>query len=194
LPLVAGLARVTSLVVGAPALEGASRFAADPLVGALHIIGSAAFFTAGALQFLPSSRRSAWHRRAGQVLAGCAVTAALTGVWMVWRWAPKPWDSPALNAVRLVVAVAIIGAVITSLLAARRRDFVAHGAWMTRAWALAAGAGTQVLTLSVFAALGSAQSHAAYAGCMSAGWLINALAAELVLSRARVPALVEVRS
>lgn len=196
IPLLAGLMRLISLALGAPALEGAQRFAADPFAAVLHIVGSTAFFTLGALQFVPSLRRSAWHRRAGWVLAACAVGGALSGGWMVWRWAPKPWDSPALNLVRLVVAFTIVGFVVASLRAARRMDFVAHGGWVTRAWALAAGAGTQVMTLAVFEVLGSAQSHATYAACMSAGWLVNALAAELVLARARGASLqaLEVRS
>ena len=35
---------------------------------------------------------------------------------------------------------------VLGLNAVRRRDFVSHGAWMSRAYAIGLGAGTQVLT------------------------------------------------
>lgn len=184
-PLFAAVTRLLGLATGTPELEGAARFSAAPLTAVLHIVGLTTFFTVGAFQFLPSLQKTSWHRRAGRVLAVGAVVGALTGVWMVWRWEPKQWDSPALNAVRVVIAVAIVGFVVTSVRAARRRDFTAHAAWMTRAWALCAGAGTQVLTMSVFIVPGfeTLQSRGSYALLMSAGWGINALVAEWVLAR-----------
>lgn len=173
--------RLVSLATGSPELEGAARFSAAPLTAVLHIVGATTFFTVGAFQFLPSLQKTSWHRRVGRVLAVGAVVAALSGVWMVWRWEPKQWDSAALNTVRVVVAFAIVGFVVTSVRAARRRDFTAHAAWMTRAWALCAGAGTQVLTMSVFSAF--EPSRGGYALFMAAGWGVNALIAEWVLAR-----------
>lgn len=184
-PLLAGLARLVGMSTDAFELEGASRFAADPLAGVLHIVSSTAFLTVGAFQFVPSLRRSAWHRLAGRVLAGLGLVAAGTGLWMVWRWPPKEWDGPMLNAIRVVVACAIIAFIIASVLAARRRDFPAHEAWMTRAYALCAGAGTQVVTMSIFSlpALAPLRSSGLYALFMAAGWGINAVVAEWMLAR-----------
>jgi len=185
IPFAAGLVRLFSMSTASSELEGAARFAAAPLTGALHIIGSTAFLTVGAFQFVPALRRSAWHRLVGRVLAVLGVVGALSGSWMVWRWAPKEWDSPLLDTVRLVVALAIVSFIVLSVVAARRSAFDAHEAWATRAYALCAGAGTQVVTMSLFSlpAFEAFRSPGSYAALMSAGWLINALVAEWLLAR-----------
>lgn len=185
-PFVAGVARLVSMSTGAFTLEDGSRFAADPLPAALHIVGATAFFTIGAFQFVPSLRQGAWHRRAGRVLSVLGVGAALAGMWMVWRWPPKQWDSPLLGALRVVVACAIIVAIAVSVSAARRGDLWTHQAWMTRAYALWAGAGTQVFTFALFDAppLEPVRGEGLYAALMAAGWLVNLGVAEWSLARA----------
>jgi hypothetical protein len=187
-PMLAGVTRLLSLSTGAPALDGHARFAADPWTAALHMIGATAFATVGAFQFVPSLRRGAWHRIAGRVLSALGVSAAIAGTVMAWRWVPKEFDSTALNAIRTVVAMAMVTFVVLGFRAARRRDFEAHGAWMLRAYALFLGAGTQFFTAG-FTALPFMRpylSEALMAVSMGAGWAINALVAEWILRRPRV--------
>jgi tetratricopeptide (TPR) repeat protein len=66
------------------------------------------------------------------------------------------------------------------------RDFHGHGAWMTRAYAIALGAGTQVFTILpwvvVFGPIGAADELPRTL-LMSAGWLINLAVAEYVIRR-----------
>ena len=60
-----------------------------------------------------------------------------------------PWpvgDGVGVYVERLVFGSAMLLSIAVSLDAVRRRDFKAHGAWMTRAYAIGMGAGTQVLT------------------------------------------------
>lgn len=187
-PMLAGVSRLFSLSTGAFTLEGNDRFAADPWVASLHIVGATAFATLGAFQFVPSLRRGAWHRTVGRVLSVLGISAALAGTLMALRWAPKEFDSAALNAVRTVVAVAMVTFLVLGYSAARRRRFEAHGAWMLRAYALFLGAGTQVFTAG-FTALPFMRpylSEALAAASMAAGWIINALVAEWVLHKPRV--------
>lgn len=191
-PMLAGLSRLFSLSTGAFTLDGNERFARDPWTAVLHIIGATAFATVGAFQFVPSLRRGAWHRIAGRVLSGVGIAAALAGTFMALRWAPKEYDSAALNAIRTVVACAMVTFVVLGVVTARRRDFEAHRAWMLRAYALFLGAGTQVFTAG-FTALPFMKpylSEALVAASMAAGWLINALVAEWILHqpRAALPA------
>jgi hypothetical protein len=184
-PTLAGLSRVLSLSTGRFTLDGHERLAADPWMAALHIIGATAFATLGAFQFVPSLRRGAWHRVVGRLLSVLGVGGALAGTVMALRWPPKAFDSPALNAIRTVVAVAIVTFIVLGVVAARRRDFVAHRAWMVRASALFLGAGTQVFTAG-FTALPFMQPHLSEGlatATMTAGWLINALFAEWLLQR-----------
>jgi uncharacterized membrane protein YozB (DUF420 family) len=57
-----------------------------------------------------------------------------------------PGDGQIVYVERLIVGSAMVGSIVLALDAIRRRDFASHGAWMMRAYALALGAGTQVLT------------------------------------------------
>lgn len=185
--MLAGLSRLFSLSTGAFTLDGNERFAVDPWTAALHMIGATAFATLGAFQLVPSLRRGAWHRVAGRVLSVLGIVAALAGTWMALRWVPKAFDSAALNAIRTVVAAAMVAFIVLGFIAARRRDFEAHGAWMLRAYALFLGAGTQVFTAG-FTALPFMEpymSEALAATSMAAGWIINALVVEWILWKGR---------
>lgn len=182
-PMLAGLSRLFSLSLGAPTLDDHARFSADPITGALHIIGATAFATVGAFQFVPSLRRSAWHRVAGRVLSVLGLVGAAAGAVMTLAWQPKPFDSAWLTAVRMVVTAAMVAFIVAGFVTARRRDYEAHGAWMTRATALFLGAGTQVFTAG-FTALPFMAPHLSqglYAVAMGSGWLINAVVAEWLL-------------
>lgn len=181
--MLAGLSRLFSLSTGAFTLDGHERFAADPWMAALHIVGATAFATVGAFQFVPSLRRGAWHRIVGRVLGVLGIAAALAGTWMALRWVPKAFDSAALNAIRTVVAVAMVTFITLGVVAARRGHFEAHGAWMLRAYALFLGAGTQFFTAG-FTALPFMRpymSETLATTSMAAGWIINALVAEWIL-------------
>ena len=187
-PMIAGISRLLSLSTGRFTLDGHERFSADPWTAALHMIGATAFATLGAFQFVPSLRRGAWHRIAGRVLSVLGIGAAIAGTVMALRWAPKAFDSAALNAVRAVVAIAMVLFIVFGVITARRRDFEAHGAWMLRAYALFLGAGTQVFTAG-FTALPFMQPHMSEGLAtvsMAAGWIINALVAEWMLRKHRV--------
>lgn len=187
-PMIAGISRLLSLSTGRFTLDGHERFAADPWTAALHVIGATAFATLGAFQFVPSLRRGAWHRIVGRVLSVLGLGGAIAGTVMALRWAPKAFDSAALNAIRAVVAIAMVLFIVLGVVAARRRDFEAHGAWMLRAYALFLGAGTQVFTAG-FTALPFMQpymSEGLAAASMAAGWIINALVAEWMLRKPRV--------
>ena len=72
--------------------------------------------------------------------------------------------------------------IVLGLAAIRRRDIARHRAWMTRAYALALGAGTQAFTVgfgeAVFGA-GVVRTDL----MMGAGWAINLAVAEWVIRR-----------
>ena len=52
-------------------------------------------------------------------------------------------------AVRLLVGSAMAASIVLAFTAIRRRDIPTHRAWMIRAYALAAGAGTQAITQGI---------------------------------------------
>ena len=60
---------------------------------------------------------------------------------------PAEMNGPALIVMRLVLGTAMAAAIVVAFLAIRRGDVRTHSAWMTRAYAIGLGAGTQLLTL-----------------------------------------------
>jgi hypothetical protein len=183
-PMLAGALRLFGLA-GLAEVERHSRFAADPVPVVLHIVGATLFTTLGALQFTPRLRRYRWHRLAGRVLAPLGIVAAASGIHMTLSWPPNPLDSPALTVLRVLVGGSMIAFIVASLTFVSRRDFDAHGRWMTRAYALGAGAGTQVFTLGPFALANVFQTKTATVLLMGAGWAINIVVAEWALRRKR---------
>ena len=84
--------------------------------------------------------------------------------------------------VRLLVASAMAASIVLAFTAIRRRDIPTHRAWMIRAYALAAGAGTPAVTQGVSeAAFGTGDLPKALS--MTSGWLINLAVAEWLIRR-----------
>ncbi len=78
---------------------------------------------------------------------------------------------------------------ILGIVAIRRRDFVRHGAWMTRGYAIGVAAGTQALVISGWLLLVGMPGELTRALLMAAAWVINLAVAEYVIRRrARRPA------
>ena len=83
---------------------------------------------------------------------------------------------------RAAVLVSTSAALILGLVAIRSRNIVRHRAWMTRAYALALGAGTQAFTVGFGEALfgtGVVRTDL----MMAAAWAINLAFAEWVIRR-----------
>lgn len=88
------------------------------------------------------------------------------------------------HVLRLSVGSAMAASIILGLTAIRRGDVAHHLAWMTRAYALALGAGTQVFTQGIGnAVLGTSALTTDLS--LGAGWAINLAVAEYVIRRSR---------
>jgi RsiW-degrading membrane proteinase PrsW (M82 family) len=154
----------------------------------VHIVSVTLYSLLGALQFVPSLRRGrpCWHRIAGRILVPAGVLVALSGLWMNFLYARPPGDGESLVVVRLIVGSLMLASIVLAVFAIRRRDFPSHGAWMTRGYALALGAGTQVLTMLpwvlIFGPIGAADELPRTV-LMTAGWVINLGVAEYVIRR-----------
>ncbi|MBL8163624.1 MAG: DUF2306 domain-containing protein [Anaerolineae bacterium] len=188
IPVLAGAVRVGQLTVGAettPVTPENARFFASPLPVILHVVGASLYALLGAFQFAPGFRLRfpRWHRRAGWLLVPSGLAASLSGLWMAQFY---PWpvhDGKVLYAMRLLFGSVMTVALIMALVAIRRRKFDQHGAWMTRAYAIGMGAGTQVLTQIAWMLLVGTSGEFARNIVMGSGWLINIAAAEWVIHR-----------
>lgn len=186
-PSGSGIVRLAHLAGGGPVTEANARFFAMPVPVVLHILGALPFGLLGALLFAPSFRQRAprWHRIVGRVLAPLGLVVALSGLWMTLVYPWPAGDGEALYIQRLVFGTAMTVAIVVGVDAVRRRDFHAHGAWMTRAYAIGMGAGTQVFTHLPWFLLFGTPGEGPRAVLMGAGWVINLLVAEWVIQRSR---------
>lgn len=185
-PSLAGSARLAQLAAGGPITGANLRFFALPLPVVLHIIAVVPYSLVGALQFAPGFRRRyrAWHRASGRVLVVLGLLAALSGLWMTQFYPWPAGDGIAVYIERMIVGTLMLISMVLAIEAIRRRDFVAHGAWMTRAYAIGVGAGTQALThLPYFIFYGLRPSETVRGWLMGSAWVINMIVAEWVIRR-----------
>jgi hypothetical protein len=81
----------------------------------------------------------------------------------------------------------MVAGIVLGILAIKRRDFVAHGAWMIRAYALGIAAGTQAIVLAIWILSVGPVDPFTDALLMGAAWVINAAVAEFgIVRRARL--------
>jgi uncharacterized membrane protein len=187
-PAIAGTARLAEVAGDAAVTEANARFMAQPIPVILHVLAVIPYSILGALQFSRGFRRRnrPWHRMAGRVLGVCGLVAALTGLWMAHFYAWPKGDGVGVYIERLVFGTAMLVSMVLGLYAVRRRNFVAHGEWMIRAYAIGMGAATQVLThLPWFMLTGAWPSEFGRAVMMGAAWVINVIVAEWVIVRSR---------
>lgn len=178
-PIVAGSVRVIQVSGDVEGAAANARYFA-PLV--VHIVSASVYSLLGAAQFSAGLRRRwpAWHRGAGRLLVPVGMAAALSALWLnqvQWLGA-----GALLYLIRLVLGVAMAVSITLGVTAIRRRDIGAHRAWMTRAFAIGLGAGTQVFTLGFGQAIfGTGQLSTAL--LMGGAWVLNLAVAETSIWR-----------
>jgi len=185
-PAIAGSVRLSQLAGTAAITPENARFFAAPLPVVLHIPAAIVYSIVGAFQFSRGFRRRhrGWHRAAGRILVPLGLIVALSGLWMAHFYPWPAGDGQVLYIQRLVVGFAMVASLVLAVNAIRRRDFIAHGNWMTRAYAIGVGAGTQVLThLPWLMVMEGKPGEGARAVIMGAGWGINIVAAEWIIRR-----------
>jgi uncharacterized membrane protein len=184
IPVLGGTGRLVELLGGPEVLPTDTRFAESPVPLVLHIVASVVYAVLGAFQFSARLRRRhpGWHRRAGRLLVVLGLAVAFSGLWMTLAYPQKEGTGDILWVTRLLVSSGMGASVILGLVAVRRRDIAHHQAWMTRAYALALGAGTQAFTVG----FGEAWFGAGIVRTdlmMAAAWAVNLAVAEGVIRR-----------
>ncbi|MEV0378428.1 DUF2306 domain-containing protein [Nonomuraea sp. NPDC050643] len=184
-PLLAGGLRLGELAGGADVTPANARFFAAPLPVVAHIVAVSLYTVLGAFQFAPRfrRRRPGWHRGAGRLLVVCGLATALSGIWMTLFYALPAGDEGLLSVFRLGFGSAMAVCVGLGVAAIRRQDVRRHRAWMTRAYAIGLGAGSQFVVLlgwSLFAGTPGEQTRALLLG---AAWAVNVVVAEWIIRR-----------
>lgn len=183
-PAVAGSLRLLELAGGPQLLPDNPRIASSPWPAVLHISCALPYAVLGAFQFSTSLRRRhpRWHRAGGRVLVVLGLLVALSALWMAQFYPRQPGTGELAHLLRLAAGSGMAACILLGLTAIRGGDVRAHQAWMTRGYALALAAGTQVLTQGIStAAFGSAPPSTDLA--LGAGWVLNLAVAEYVIRR-----------
>lgn len=185
IPVAAGIHRLVQLATGAPVTHDDVRFFAAPTPVVVHIIGASLFCVLGAFQFAPAFRRRypRWHRITGRLLVICGMAAALSGLWMTVFYPPGQGDGEIIFVTRLLVGSGMAASLVLGYAAIRRRDVSSHRAWLTRAYALGMGAGTQALLGIPVTVLFGTPGVVTRTTFMVGGWAINVALAEWGLRR-----------
>ncbi|WP_253905804.1 DUF2306 domain-containing protein [Arthrobacter sp. H5] len=186
-PVVAGSVRLTELTGGEITPDNA-RFFDSPIPVLIHIPTVTVYLLLGAFQFVPSLRRSkrgrvSWHRVAGRILVPTGLLAALSGLWMAVFYDLPPLDGFLLLVFRLVFGTAMVVSLILGFLAVRRRDFVRHSAWMSRAYAIGIAQGTIVVVTIPWVLLVGPADELTRALLIGASWVISLVVAEYFIHR-----------
>ncbi len=192
IPLAAGVSRLTQLAGGAEITPANARFFASPLPVVVHIVSAAVYAILGAFQFAPGfrRRRPGWHRVAGRLVVGCGLLVGLSALWMTLFYPWPDGDGALLYGLRLLFGSAMVVAIVRGFTTIRRGDVRRHRAWMTRAYAIGLGAGTQMLTLAAGEVIAGPPGELSRALLMGAAWVINLGVAEWAIRKrpSRVPA------
>lgn len=179
LPVIGGVLRLTE---GRGDRDG-DLLVADVIAIGAHIVAMSVFCTLGAFQFSPALRtRGTWHRTAGRVLIPAGFVAAACSIWLAVFFG-GPAEEFALAMVRLAFAAPMIAFLGLAVGAIMRRDFAMHGAWMTRAYAIAVSGGTQALVVVLWTFPFGEVDAQAETWLVALGFVINSAVAELLIRR-----------
>ena len=184
IPAIAGSLRLVEVFGGPHLLPANPRIAASPVPLVVHIMCAVPYAVLGAFQFSSSfrRRRPRWHRASGRVVVGLGLAVAFSGLWMTQFYPRQPGTGELAYLFRLAFGSGMSASIILGFTAIRRGEVARHRAWMTRAYALALGAGTQTFTLGIGKAL-FGTSELTFDLSLGAGWVINLAVAEYVIRR-----------
>jgi uncharacterized membrane protein len=185
IPAVAGSLRLVELAGGPLLLPANPRMTASPLPVFVHVLSAVPYAVLGAFQFSSRLRRRhpRWHRSTGKVVVVLGLLVALSGLWMTLFYPRQPGTGELSFLFRLAFGSALAACIVLGFAAIRRGDVPTHQAWMTRAYAIALAAATQMFTLGVGPAL---FGPGALTKDLSLGvaWVVNLAVAEVVIHRA----------
>ena len=182
IPAAAGSLRLIELAGGPRLIPESTRMTASPVPVVVHIASAIPYAVLGAFQLSGRFRRRwpAWHRAAGRVLVVLGLAVAFSALWMTQFYPRQPGTGELAHLFRVAFGSGMAASIILGFKAIRRADVARHRAWMTRAYALALGAGTQVFTQGIGNAVFGVTELTTDL-MLGAGWALNLVAAEFII-------------
>ena len=189
IPLASGVLRVTELTGGPARMPPDARFAAWPRPVEVRIVSVSVYAVLGAFQFAAGFRRRwpGWHRVVGRLVVLSGLLVGLSALWMTVSYPRPAGTGDLLYLLRLLFGSAMVASIVLGVSAIRQGDVSRHRAWMTRGYAIALGAGTQVFTGLAGTLVFGKPDALSGALLMGAGWGINLAVAEWIIRRQAAP-------
>ena len=186
-PVFFGAVRLGNLAGGEISADN-TRFFDAPVPVLIHIPAVTVYLLLGAFQYVPSLRRGkrgrrSWHRLSGRILVPAGLLAALSGLWMAVFYDLPPLDGVLLLVLRLVFGSAMVASLVLGFLAVRRRDYVRHSEWMSRAYAIGIAQGTIVVVTIPWILLIAPVTELSRAVLIGASWVLSLAVAEYFIHR-----------
>ena len=188
IPLTAGAFRINQLMSGAEITTANARFFASPSPVVIHIISATVYALLGAFQFVSRlwQRGLKWHRWVGRLLLPFGLLVGFSGLWMTLFYPYPEGASDLLYGLRLFFGSGMVLSIILGFISIRKRDVNQHQAWMTRAYAIGMGAGTQALTGMAGALIFGKVNEFENALLMGTAWVINLAIAEWSIRKSSI--------
>ncbi|GAB5463338.1 DUF2306 domain-containing protein [Hoeflea alexandrii] len=188
IPALLALVRIPELLGAPPLVPPNPRAVIAPVPIILHILASSFFCLAGAVQFLPSLRRTrpSFHRSLGRIVVATGSVSALTGLWMTVSYIfPQALQGPLLYWARVFLSLAMFASLVWAVIAIRARNVAGHRAAVLRSYAIGQGASTQTLLLIMAMALTGVEPLGLVRDLiMVSAWGANLVVVELLIRRA----------
>lgn len=117
----------------------------------LHIVFGSIFCLIACFQFNPHFRgkHPRVHRLAGRIGATAGLISAITGSMMTIIYPIGEMSTVPMAAVRFVFGILMVVTIILAVSHARKHEFVAHRAWMIRAFAIGVAGSTQGILIGL---------------------------------------------
>lgn len=147
-----------------------------PLPFWIHTVLGPLALLLGVFQFLPATRRSAYHRWAGRIYVAACLIGGATAFVIAFTTSAGPMAATGF----VILSLLWMGATLVAVVKAVQRDFRAHRVWMIRSFALTASAITLRLILAA-GALADQPFMTAYVFAAWACWIINLMIAEAII-------------
>jgi uncharacterized membrane protein len=154
------------------------NFLDRPVLFYAHALVAPIALIVGVWQFLPVTRRSAYHRWAGRFYVACAAVASVAGLIIAFTTDTGPVVGIGFG----ILAVLWFSVTARAYLLARSGNFVRHRIWMIRSYALCCAGITLRIILPVGIATGFG-FRPSYIVAAWGSWIINLLIAEWIIRR-----------
>lgn len=158
------------------------RYALHPVLAYTHILPGVIFLLGAPLQLSRRLRQRhiVLHRRIGRVLVAAGVTAGILAIVFGTLFA---FGGPLETSATVLFGGYFVTALVTALIAIKKRDVARHRRWMIRAFAIGLAIGTIRIWIGLFQALGVLSFQDSFGPAFWLSFVSHALAAEVYLTK-----------